>query len=116
MPEWVWIVIVVAVVIALALGVWVFAVGRRRARLPERFGPEYDRAVSEQGTGRWIFPAGLVERVARDEETVYLARAKDEIESAPEFDEDHSTEPTYREQIGAYDATGAMPREPTEDA
>lgn len=73
-------------------------------------------------TGRWIFgkkvliPAGLVERVDRDAETVYLSRAKDEIESAPEFDADHYTEPTYREKIGAYYAAGAMPPEPAEDA
>jgi hypothetical protein len=52
MPAWLWILIVVAVVIALAVGVWVFVVRRRSAHLRERFGPEYDRAVSEQGTRR----------------------------------------------------------------
>jgi hypothetical protein len=72
-------------------------------------------------TGRWIFgkkvfiPAGLVERVDRDGETVYLSRAKDEIESAPEFDEDHYTEPGYRDKIGAYYAAGAIRAEPAED-
>jgi hypothetical protein len=72
-------------------------------------------------TGRWIFgkkvliPAGLVERVDRDGETVYLSRAKDEIESAPEFDEDHYTEPAYRDKIGAYYAAGPIRGEPRED-
>lgn len=72
-------------------------------------------------TGRWIvgkkvlIPAGLVERVDRDDQTVYLSRAKDEIESAPEFDADHYTEPEYREKIGAYYAAGAVPPETTEN-
>jgi len=64
MPEWVWIVIVVAVLVALALGVWVFAMGRRRARLRDRFGPEYDRAVSEQGGRR----GGEAELARREEQ------------------------------------------------
>jgi hypothetical protein len=72
-------------------------------------------------TGRWILgkkvliPAGLVERVDRDGKTVYLSRAKDEIESAPEFDEDHYTEPAYRDKIGAYYAAGPIRGEPRED-
>lgn len=70
-------------------------------------------------TGRWIFgkkvliPAGLIERVDRDEETVYLARAKDEIERAPEFDQEQSTDPAYREQLSAYYAAGRA--EPEQD-
>lgn len=45
-------------------------------------------------TGVWIFgksvilPAGLVQRVDRDEEKLYLAATKDTIKDAPEFDED----------------------------
>jgi len=59
-------------------------------------------------TGRWIFgkkvliPAALVERVDRDEETVYIARTKDEIENAPEFDDDHYRDAAYRDRVGAY--------------
>lgn len=64
MSDWVWIVIVVAVLVALALGVWVFAMGRRRARLRDRFGPEYDRAVSEQGGRR----GGEAELARREEQ------------------------------------------------
>lgn len=52
MPAWVWIVIVVAVLVVLALGVWAFMARQRRERLRGRFGPEYDRAVSEQGGRR----------------------------------------------------------------
>jgi hypothetical protein len=59
-------------------------------------------------TGRWILgkkvlvPAALVERVDRDDETVYIGRTRDEIEKAPEFDEDRFRDPAYRDQIGAY--------------
>jgi hypothetical protein len=59
-------------------------------------------------TGVWIFgkkvllPAGLVERVDRDEETVYVDRTKDEIEQAPEFDSDHYQEDSYRSAVGDY--------------
>jgi hypothetical protein len=59
-------------------------------------------------TGRWIFgkkvliPAALVERVDRDDETVYIGRSKDEIEKAPEFDADRFREAAYRDRIGAY--------------
>ena len=51
MPQWVWIVIAAAVVIA-AVAIVAAAVGssrRKTQRLKERFGPEYDRTVSEAG-------------------------------------------------------------------
>jgi hypothetical protein len=44
-------------------------------------------------TGPWIFgkkvmlPAGVIDRIDTDEETVYVNRTKDEIKDAPEFDE-----------------------------
>jgi len=72
-------------------------------------------------TGRWIFgkkvliPAGLVERVDRDDETVYIARTKDEIRSAPEFDEDHYADAAYRDKVGAYYAAGPMVPEQGDD-
>jgi hypothetical protein len=59
-------------------------------------------------TGMWIFgkkvllPAGLIERVDRDDETVYVARTKDEIENAPEFDKDNYREADYRSAVGGY--------------
>jgi hypothetical protein len=59
-------------------------------------------------TGVWIFgkkvllPAGLIERVDRDDETVYVTRTKDEIENAPEFDKDNYREADYRSTVGGY--------------
>ena len=52
MPDWVWIVIVVVAVALLVLALWALAARRRRERLQGRFGPEYDRAVAEQGSRR----------------------------------------------------------------
>ena len=59
-------------------------------------------------TGPWIFgkkamlPAGVIERVDRDDEKVYVNRSKDEIKDAPEFDENRYREGSYRDEIGAY--------------
>ena len=59
-------------------------------------------------TGPWIFgkkvmlPAGVIERVDRDDEKVYVNRSKDEIKDAPEFDENTYREGSYRDEIGAY--------------
>ena len=59
-------------------------------------------------TGRWIFgkkvlvPAGIVERVDRDDEKVYVGRTKDELAQAPEFDDHRYQESEYREQLSAY--------------
>jgi hypothetical protein len=59
-------------------------------------------------TGPWILgkkvllPAGVIQSVDHDEEKVYVDRPKDEIKSAPEFDETtFSTEP-YQTRIGNY--------------
>ena len=59
-------------------------------------------------TGKWIFgkkvllPAGLVDNVDRDEETVHVGRTKEEIKAAPEFDTDRYRESAYRDKITAY--------------
>jgi hypothetical protein len=85
-----------------------------------------DEATNEVGssyivvdTGPWIFgkkvllPAGVIDRVDKENETVYVDRAKDEIKDAPEFDESRYTEPAYRDEIGGYyGAGGAGYREP----
>jgi hypothetical protein len=63
MPGWVWIVIVVAALVVLALGAWLVMERRRREHLRGRFGPEYDRAVSEYGSRR-----GADAELARREE------------------------------------------------
>jgi hypothetical protein len=75
-----------------------------------------DEATGETGrsmlivdTGPWIFgkkvmlPAGVVERVDLDAETVFVNRTKDEIKDAPEFDESvHRDDDEYRNRLGGY--------------
>jgi hypothetical protein len=60
-------------------------------------------------TGPWIFgkkvmlPAGIVERVDLDTETVFVNRTKDEIKNAPEFVPETSREDEdYRDRLGGY--------------
>jgi hypothetical protein len=59
-------------------------------------------------TGPWIFgkkvllPAGVVQRVDLDSETVFVNRTKDEIKNAPEFDEMNYRDDAYRSQVGDY--------------
>jgi len=63
-------------------------------------------------TGPWIFgkkvllPAGVVDRVDLDTETVYVHRSKDEIKNAPEFDEDGLRDRGYRDDLGGYYGPG----------
>ena len=75
-----------------------------------------DEATDEAGrghlivdTGPWIFgkkvmlPAGVVERVDLDAETVFVSRTKDEIKNAPEFDADAvADDEQYRSRLGGY--------------
>lgn len=75
-----------------------------------------DRATLDVGsssvvvdTGPWIFgrkvmlPAGTIERVDWDDETVYVDRTKDQIKDSPEFDETGmSDDEEYRDRLGAY--------------
>ena len=59
-------------------------------------------------TGPWIFgkkvllPAGIVERFDPDSETVFVNRTKDEIKSAPEYDETLVRDEAYRGELGGY--------------
>ncbi len=46
-----WIVLVVAIAAALLLLAMFARIRRRRAHLQEQFGPEYQRAVADQGMG-----------------------------------------------------------------
>jgi hypothetical protein len=75
-----------------------------------------DEATGEAGrsqlivdTGPWIFgkkvllPAGVIERVDPDTETVHVSLSKDEIKNAPEFDLDrHRDDDEYRSRLGGY--------------
>jgi hypothetical protein len=60
-------------------------------------------------TGPWIFgkkvmlPAGIIDRVDLDAETVYVNRTKDEIKNAPEFDSATlRDDEEYRNRLGGY--------------
>jgi hypothetical protein len=59
-------------------------------------------------TGPWIFggrltlPAGIVNRVDRHVRKVFVDRTKDEIKSAPTFDQDAGSDSEYRARLGDY--------------
>jgi hypothetical protein len=59
-------------------------------------------------TGPWIFgkkvmlPAGVVDRIDLDDETVFVRRTKDQIKDAPEMDESAYGNDTYRSELGDY--------------
>ena len=59
-------------------------------------------------TGPWIFgskvmlPAGTISRLDRNDRRAYVARSKDEIKSAPKFDNDRYTDRDYRDRLGEY--------------
>jgi hypothetical protein len=63
-------------------------------------------------TGPWIFgkkvmlPAGVIDTVDYDTETVFVNRTKDEIKNAPEFDPDNYRSEPYRSSLGEYYAEG----------
>jgi hypothetical protein len=67
-------------------------------------------------TGPWIFgkkvllPAGVIDRIDTDSETVFVSRTKDEIKDAPEFDLDIGMDEEYRTRVGTYYGGGV--REP----
>lgn len=78
-----------------------------------------DEATDEAGasgvvvdTGAWILgrkvllPAGVIQRVDLDEEKVYVELTKDEIKSAPEYDDSKRTDDAYRAQLGNYYGEG----------
>ncbi|MFI6910178.1 PRC-barrel domain containing protein [Nonomuraea sp. NPDC050394] len=59
-------------------------------------------------TGFWIFgkkvvlPASTITRIDPQEQKVYLARTKQEIKDAPEFDENTYRDSAYQRQVGDY--------------
>jgi hypothetical protein len=65
-------------------------------------------------TGPWIFgkkvmlPAGVVDRIDLEDESVYVNRTKDEIKAAPELDESLYQDVGSRERLGSY--YGTLPR------
>jgi hypothetical protein len=69
-------------------------------------------------TGPWIFgkktmiPAGLIRDVDPDTETIFVARTKDEIKNAPEFDEKLYHDHRYRDELGSYYSRGDVRSRP----
>jgi hypothetical protein len=63
-------------------------------------------------TGPWIFgkkvmlPAGVIADVDGNEEKVFVNRTKDEIKSAPEFDDSMIGDEAYRSTLGSYYGPG----------
>jgi hypothetical protein len=59
-------------------------------------------------TGPWIFgkkvmlPAGVIDQIDLDGETVFVGRTKDEIKKAPEFDERRYRDAAYRSELSGY--------------
>jgi hypothetical protein len=80
-----------------------------------------DEATYEAGgsfivvdTGPWILgkkvmlPAGVIQDVDLDTETVFVSRTKDQIKKAPELDEKRYLDQDYRNEVGRYyDRDGA---------
>jgi hypothetical protein len=78
-----------------------------------------DEATNEAGgsfivvdTGPWIFgkkvvlPAGVVRDVDLDTETVFVNRTKDQIKSAPEFDDKTYRDKGYQDQLSSHYGPG----------
>jgi len=51
---------------------------------------------------RVVLPAGVIERVDRDDRTVHVNATKDEIKAAPEFDEERYRDTAYRDELAAH--------------
>ena len=66
MEAWQWAVVVLVVVVVLALVLWLVLRQRRQAKMRQRFGPEYDRAIEQHGSRRTA-EADLSDRARRHE-------------------------------------------------
>jgi hypothetical protein len=59
-------------------------------------------------TGPWIFgkkvmlPAGVIEDINREDETVFVNRTKDQIKDAPDYDDSLAHDEDYRTRLGSY--------------
>lgn len=68
-------------------------------------------------TGPWILgrklllPAGVIDRIDPERETVFVSATKDEIERAPELDKRFMTDEEFRGRIGTYYAGTSTYRE-----
>ena len=67
MPSWVWVLIAIGIVVVLALVAWSAFRARKRKRLQQSFGPEYDRTVADAPSRREA-ESELTERQKRRDE------------------------------------------------
>jgi len=72
MPAWAWIVIALVVAVVVLAAIVAYMNNRRRARLQERFGSEYQRTVAERGDQR-----------AAEKELAERERQRDKIDIVP---------------------------------
>jgi hypothetical protein len=76
----------------------------------DRATAETDRDFVVVDTGFWIFgkkrlvPAGVIERVDKEQRKVFVAMTKEQVKNAPDFDElQHATyDETYYDNVGGY--------------
>ena len=65
-------------------------------------------------TGPWIFgkkvmlPAGVIRDVDNDDEKVFVHRTKEQIKSAPEFEDSLLRDDEYRGRLGSYYGPGGV--------
>jgi hypothetical protein len=63
-------------------------------------------------TGPWIFgkkvmlPAGVVRGIDETEKLLYVNRTKEQIKSAPEYDDSLVSDDSYRTRVGTYYGAG----------
>ena len=49
-----------------------------------------------------MLPAGVIDRIDRENEVVHVSRTKDEIKNAPEYHQDHDQDESYRGELDGY--------------
>jgi hypothetical protein len=95
-------------------GTWADLVGYEVEATDGHIG-KIDEATYEVGssyvvvdTGPWFFgskvmlPAGTIDRLDRRSRRAYVACSRDEIKSAPKFDQDAYRDLGYRDRVGEY--------------
>lgn len=69
---------------------------------------EADASYLVVDTGPWIFgrkvllPAGVINGIDHETESVFVNRTKDEIKDSPPYDDTKHSEPDYHSEVGEY--------------
>ena len=53
-----------------------------------------------------MLPAGVIERIDRENQVVHVNRTKNEIKRAPWYHEERFEDETYRSELGGYYSSG----------